>query len=85
MDLENQKLSDVFAEAIKNPNTNEIVKEAFKEYEKKEEYFKNNLEDFSFKAKPKKRAHIDLEKIIFEIGKNNHIKHSSFIKKKIDK
>ena len=82
--LKNYKLSDIFKEAMKNPNIDVSVKEAFNEYNQKGKYFKHNMEHYSFRIKEKKNSIIDLDNIKFERGKNIHPKNSCFIKNKLN-
>lgn len=83
MNLENEKLLDVFKTALKNENIDKCVKDAYAEYINKDKYFKLNLEDFIFKAKKREKIQyfIDYENINFKIPYKSHLKHSHFMKK----
>ena len=76
INLKHLKLIDVFEEAIKNPNIDELVKKAYKEYKKKGKGFKYNVENYSFKVKEKGINFADLEKTNFKIGNNYHHRYS---------
>ena len=76
INLKNLKLIDVFEEAIKNPNIDELVIKAYKEYKKKGKGFKYNVENYSFKVKEKGINFADLEKTNFKIGNNYHHRYS---------
>ena len=70
--LKNYKLADIFKEAMKNPNIDEIIKKAFIEYNQKGKGFKSNIENYSFKVKGIGKNSVDYEKIRFKIGNNYH-------------
>ena len=70
--LKNYKLADIFKEAMKNPNIDEIIKKAFIEYNQKGKGFKSNIENYSFKVKGIGKNSVDYEKIMFKIGNNYH-------------
>ena len=80
--LENITISEIFEEALKNQNIDEIVKSAFEEYTKSDDEFKNNLEaQGSFKLKRGGKIEVDLENFKIQFGKSQHYKYSHFINK----
>ena len=80
--LENRKLIDVFEEAKKNKNIDECVKISYNEYLQKDESFKYNLENYSFRLKKSNKVYYDLDKISFKLGKNHHHRIKRYIPKK---
>ena len=81
--LDNAKLDDVFNDAISsNPNIDICVIKAFDEYKNKDNKFKYNLQNCSFRVKLSCNMNIDLDKIKFKIGKNYHHKFKNFNNKK---
>ena len=79
--LEEKELDEVFEKARKNPNIDDYVIKAYKEYKQKEEYFNQTLKYYSFKIKGNVNGNINWENIRFEIGRNRHHRHKYLNKK----
>ena len=80
INLKNQKLEDIFKIGLNNPNIDDNVIKVYEEYKEKGEKFQLALENYSFNIKENKNLFINLDKIRFKIGKNDHNKIKPFKK-----
>ena len=80
--LEKKSLNEVFEKAMKNPNIDDYIKQAYEQYKKKEEYYNKTLQYYSFKIKENKSKNINWENIRFKVGQNYHHRHGHPKKKK---
>ena len=82
MNLKNKKLEDIFKAELNNSNIDDNVIKVYEEYKEKGEKFQLALENYSFNIKRNKNGFINLDKIRFKIGKNDHNKIKPFKKYK---
>ena len=82
MNLKNKKLEDIFKAELNNSNIDDSIIKAYEEYKEKGEKFQLALENYSFNIKRNKNGFINLDKIRFKIGKNDHNKIKPFLKNK---
>ena len=78
MNLKNKKLEDIFKAELNNSNIDDSIFKAYEEYKEKGEKFQLALENYSFNIKRNKNGFINLDKIRFKIGKNDHNKIKPF-------
>ena len=80
--LENIRLSKVLNDVLKiNKNIDQIIKNFYQDYCKLNEEQKINLNNYSFKVKPRKNQHLNIENFVYEFPLKPHLSNSFFVRK----
>ena len=80
--LENIRLSKVLNDVLKiNNNIDHLIKNFYEDYSKLNYEQKINLNDYSFKVKPRKNQHINIENFVYKFPLKPHLSNSFFVRK----